>query len=478
MAVFLVALVAGGMGAGYLFGTTGQRIGTTITSTTTRIFTVQTSQPYMIEPATYTNLGYPKVTYPDYSPYLPGKPNYTLEYQIKVSNSQVTSFQIGPVGGDTISLDQAVGIAANFAKLTPANFSLTEADFSPGTIINKTLVVHPLWELFFARDYHGYWPFGCAGNGAFSVEVNLDAFDGSIYPSGQIPPGCTFPTPNSILPTSAQLELNTNSSAALGAIRDSNLVDVPRELSANGVVTFMQPRLVLFGSNSNNEAFMNPINASLSGHYSLCWVIELYSPTPNYGYQGTFAVNAQTGQLLSGWAQVLFPSIHYEYVGLGSTVYSSARNINVSTEMFEIDGGIVGVSGHVPVAVPNVVIAKPGSRGTIELNFSSTIDSAAKANLSFVNPFSSFQSLPSNGLPIGVTIVPSSSSIVIPSKGQAPVELTIKVDQSAPAGTYLIGLKITMLASNWGQPSEGVSVIFVLSIWNGAGQWPAPPVPG
>lgn len=430
----------------------------------------------MNEPAAYANLGYPKITYPNNSPSLPGRSNYTLEYQTKVSNYQVTSFEIGSVGGDVISLYQAVGIAASFENLTPANFSLTEAYFSPGMIINTTLVMHPQWNLFFARDLHGYWPFGCFGNGAFSVEVNLDAYDGSIYPSGQIPPGCTFPIPNSTPPTPAQLELKTNSSVALSAVRDSNLTGIPRELTAKGMVTFIQPRIVFFGPSSNNEAFMNPINASLSGHYSLCWVIELYSPAPNYGYQGTFAVNAQTGELVSGSAQALFPSHPYEYVGMSSTMYSSTHNLIVSTEAFQMDGRIVGVSGHVPVTVPNVVIARPGSIGTIELNFSSTIGSATKANFSFANPFPSFQSLPSNGLPAGVTIVSSSSSIVIPSNGQALVELTIKADQSAPAGTYLIGLKITMLASDWGQPSESVSV-FVLSVWNGAGQWPPPPNP-
>jgi hypothetical protein len=51
------------------------------------------------------------------------------------------------------------------------------------------------------------------------------------------------------------------------------------------------------------------------------------------------------------------------------------------SETFAIDGGIIGVSKRVPVTVPNVVIAKPGSTGTIELDFSSTTDTATKANL-------------------------------------------------------------------------------------------------
>jgi hypothetical protein len=424
------------------------------------------------EPTVYASLGYPKITYSSYSPYVPGKPNYTLEYQIK----NIT-FQVGTVGADVISLDQAVGIAAQADHLSPSNYSLAEADFEPGLIINSTLVAHPGWGLFFARDYDDYWPFGDVGNDAASVEVNLDALNGTIYPSGYLPPNSAFPNGISPLPLPASLKLNVNSSVALKAVRDSNLSGIPQDLSARGSVTFMEPRIVLFGPSSDNEAFMSPLNASLSGRYVLCWVIGLYSPTLQYGYQGIFAVTAQTGELVSGWAQNMYPGTPFENVGLSSTLYSSARNLNVSTETFMIDGSVVGVSGSAPVIVPNVVIAKPGSTGTIGLNFSSTIDSQTKANLSFVNPFQGVQTFLSSGLPLGVTIQASDNSIIIPSNGQTTVNLAISVDQSAPAGTYLIGLKTSMLAPGWGQPGEGEDVIFILSIWNGTGQWPAPPNP-
>jgi hypothetical protein len=221
---------------------------------------------------------------------------------------------------------------------------------------------------------------------------------------------------------------------------------------------------------------MSPVNDSLIGRYELCWVIGLYSPTPQFGYQGTFAVDAQTGRLLSGWAQMMYPGTPFETVGLSSTIYSSASNLSVSTERYRIDGGVVGVTGTVPVVVPDVVIAKAGTTGSIALNFSSNIGTETKANLTFVNPFPGLQSFLPTGIPSGVTIQ-TSKAFIIPSNGQVRVSLTISVNLGAPTGTFFIGARTSLLASNWSQPSEGVDVIFILSVWNGTGQWPAPPYP-
>ncbi len=104
-------------------------------------------QAYLDVSTVYAGLGYPKLTYSSYSPYLPGRPNYTMEYQTKN-----TSFQVGSVGGDVINLAQAVGIAVEKAGLNPSNYSLAEADFEPGVIVNSTLSIHPEWLLFFAAS--------------------------------------------------------------------------------------------------------------------------------------------------------------------------------------------------------------------------------------------------------------------------------------------------------------------------------------
>ncbi len=467
-----IAIVVAGLviGAGILassyLGTT-KTVTDTSTSTTTVTRYVSVSvypggQAYLNVPQVYSDLGYPKLTYESYSPYLPSKPNFTLEFD----------YQTASVGGDAMSLAQAIGVAAQAGNLSPANYSLAEADFEPGVIVNNTLAGHPEWLLFFARTYAGYWPYGGVGNSAVSLEFNVDAFNGTVYPSGNISPDGAFPYTSAPLPTPASLKVSINSSSAVAAIRESNLSGVPRALSANGTVTFMEPRIVFFGPTSNNEAFTDPVNASLSGQYALCWVVSLYSLTPGFGYQGTFAVDAGTGQLVSGSAGELFPNTP-SYTVAGSVDYPSANGLAVSQEVFQISGSPIAAPGTLPVTVPDVLIAKPGSTGSIELNFSSTLAQNLSATLSLVNPLPKLESLP-NGLPAGISIQFTPKAFAVPALVSVDTQLTISVSQNAPAGTYLLDINATLYNSDgtqWG----GSGVVFLLSVWDGSGQWPPPP---
>ncbi len=179
--VFVVVLVVVGTTV-VIFSYNSSGSGThTQTSSTISKSSSSSSQPsypngqaYLNVSTIYLDLGYPELTYSSYSPYLPSKANYTMEYQTENVN-----FQVGSVGGDVISLDQAVGIAAEKAGLNPSNYSLAEADFEPGVVVNSTLSLHPEWLLFFAQVDDGYWLWGSVGNGAVSVEVNLDALNGT-----------------------------------------------------------------------------------------------------------------------------------------------------------------------------------------------------------------------------------------------------------------------------------------------------------
>lgn len=308
-----------------------------------------TGHGYLNVSAVYADLGYPKVTYSDYFPYTPSKPNFTMEYQTKDVN-----FQIGFVeNASVIGLDHAVELALLRLNLT-VPLQLAYATFYPGTIVNNTLTIDPMWYLFFAQVRDGFWTYGSYGNGAFSVEADVDAL------SGKAPPGSGGVSVLA-LAGSEGFQLGVNSSTALSTVRaeGSSISGVPPALTRNGTVTFMEPRIALLGPNSNNAAFENPLNASLSGQDRLCWVIQLSTPSPNYGYQGTFAVDAVTGKLVSGFAENLFPNTHLETV-TGSPDFSTARNLTVSEETFQISGSIIQRSGTVSVMVPNVLVLKPG----------------------------------------------------------------------------------------------------------------------
>jgi hypothetical protein len=464
VAVVVAALIIGA--AIYASSSTRQTVTITKTSTVTTTIsqTAASSYPsgqaYLNVPRLYSDLGYPEVRYTDYTPYLPSRANFTLEYQ--TSN---TNFQVGSVGGDAISLTNAMGLAAQKVGLNPSNYSLAYAAFYPGTIVNSTLTIHPEWYLFFARAYDGFWLFGSYGNGAFSVEADVDALNGTIRDSNV---GLDL----SNLPASGSYQLNVNSSRALESVRASSLSGVPSTLTKNGTVTSMEPRIVLLGPSSNNAAFQNPLNASLSGEKMLCWVIQLYSP--QNGYQGTFAVDAQTGELVSGWAEALYPTMHIESV-TGSLDHTSASGLAVSQEAFQINGSIVGVSGSLPATVPNVLVAKPGSTGSIGLNFSSTLTEEVNATFSFANPLLGIESLSSNGVPQGVSFQFETQSLAVPGNGRASTQLMISVAKNAPPGTYLV--EVDAILHNPDGTEWGTSgVLFFLSVWDGAGQWPPPPV--
>jgi hypothetical protein len=470
----LVLLLVVGAAAGYLIGLSRQQattlvststVSTTIVSTTTTTLTMsliaQNGRPYMNEPATYSALGYPKVLYNGNSPYLAPEPNFTFSYSFP--HALMT---VGNLAAPSIGLASAVGLAAEAAGLDPSNFSLAEAIFTPGDIENGSLTSHPNWGLYFAESHQGYWVFGSCGDGAYSVFADVDALNGSVSRSQ------SFYCAGGSLPALGNYELKVNSAAALNQVRAANLSGIPAALEKNGTVNFIEPRIVLFGSTSNNIAFQNPLNASYSGATNLCWVVQLYSPVPGFGYQGTFAVDAETGKLVAGWSEELYPTMHFESL-TGSPIFSSAINLVVSTETFRIDGSALGVPESVPVAVPDVVVARPGTTGMMALNFSSSFDVEVDANFSFANLLPTAQNLLPNGLPSGVAIQASSKSLAIPSNGQTKVILSISVEQSAPEGTYLVDLKA--------EPSNSlqneVNIFFFLSIWNGIGQWPAPPEP-
>lgn len=435
-------------------------------STSSRSTSIQTSsypsgQAYLNTGEPYSSYGYPKLTYESYSPYSPSNPNYTLDYQ----TTNVGRFQIGTLVAPVLNLSEAVGLAALSAGLDPSNYTLSMADFEPGLVVNGTLVSHPSWILTFARIYEGFWLFGDIGNYESSVSTSVDALNGAV--SGVQTSYWSLPPSNG---TEQNFRLVVNSSRALNIVRTSTSISgVPEALLQNGTVESIEPRIVLLGPTSQNEFFQKPLNSSLSGQYRLCWIVQLFSPVPQFGYSGTFAVDAETGQLDSGDAIMMFPSMEFEYVS-SSLNYSSASGVKVSNEQFGIDGTILGRTGaNVPVEVTNVILIKPGSAGSIDLNFSSNLPNSIDVNFSFVNPLGNFQTLSSGDLPSGVSIHFASPTVVVPSNGTASTTMEISAAANARSGTYLL----QVVASSGSQFST--STTFFITIWNGSGQWPPPP---
>jgi len=194
---------------------------------------------------------------------------------------------------------------------TIVNYELVVAQFEPPP--QGFLPTQPTWDLWFALAYNGYWLSGIYAEADSSAFVSVNAVTGAIVKASG-PPIVGTPIP----PPGTAFGLTVNESTALQLVRDfAPTQEIPQGLIKNGTVSLIAPIIVFFGPNCYPASpegqtcyggFQTPLVSSLSGQERLCWVVEMSSSTPGYGYQGEFAVDAQTGQMDAAWAMENFPS--------------------------------------------------------------------------------------------------------------------------------------------------------------------------
>jgi hypothetical protein len=407
-------------------------------------------------PAVYQGLGYPKQTV---GGYINGE---------QVNSSYIFGYRLSKFGLDAatvyapvMNLSEAVMKVASAANLAPGNYSLSSAEFDPGLIVNGTVSVPASWTLMFAQVYDGFWLYGGTTFG-YSITSTVDTTTGSVR-------SFSYPAPT---PVPGTYKLKVSSSQALQSIRDHGAVgSVPSVLALEGNVTSMRPMIVMFGPSQYGGYFDNPLDPSLNGQERLCWVIEMTETAGpgGGGYQGTFSVDAETGQLLSAWSDQLFPASNYGGV-TGNWVLPSAKNITVSQETFQLDTQFLGQPTSATV-VPQVFWVRPGTTASIELSSSNSFSNVGTLTLAFANPLPGLQNLSNTGLPPSVSARLSDQTLAFQGAGSLLTNVSFSVAPTAPSGTYLLEILGTANGSN----SLWLVVPFFLSVWNGTGPWPAPP---
>src|SRR5947209_2720744 len=106
------------------------------------------------------------------------------------------------------------------------------------------------------------------------------------------------------------------------------------------------------------------------------------------------------------------------------------------------------------------------------IHFSSNIQNHNTAILAFSLPLPRLQSLSPTGLPPGVSGRFSNDTLTLAGAVSATRTLTLSIDGSAPSGTYLVNLN----AVPPDLQGAATSVAFFLTVWDGAGQFPPPPL--
>jgi len=402
----------------------------------------------------YSQLGYPKVLYnSDHGIDLP------IQYSPSLPNFTFGSYDVE--SAPVINFTEATHLAESKAALNMANYSLAVAEFEPGGIKNTaytgiySLAGLPSWNFWFAQVYHGYWLYGNSSEDATSEYVSLDAVTGSIITEQ------SFGTNQ---PTAGNYILTVNASQALAVVRGFGPnPKLPGGFTRGGNVTSISPRILDLPGLSLYTIYVAP---GILEQDELCWVISL----SYQGLLGTFYVDGQTGELLSASVgQENLPPQGTPANSVNTTlVYASAKNLTVSQETFQ--GIVAGLPYNVTAVVPRVIVARPGSTGSIEVNFSSNVSFSIVEYLNFTAlPIQGFGS---NGLPVGVTASYSNDTVV--TSGAIPNatrSIFFTISDSAPAGTYLVTM--SPVAPYYPDLVEPVS--FLLTIWNGIGQWPGPP---
>ena len=416
----------------------------------------------------YAQLGYPTLSYNGNSPYDPHDSNFTVDYRVPHFGLDFGSVLDVPV----TNLTSAVHLAETSPRLDSSNYTLVTAEFDPGVLVNGSLWAPAAWSLWFAQTYDGFWLYGQGGADSTSAYVEIDAASGAVVKAQD------YATWQPIL--GANYTLGLTSQEAIHALRgmgpfhnESPSQTFSSALTQEGSITSISPRIMAFSSTAGIP-LQDPIDSSLNGQSRLCWLISLSYSKSDYGggAQGTFAVDAESGAVDSGWEQGTFPESGFGGVS-SSMIVSSVKNITISQQTFQMNVSAAGLPNSVPVAVPGILVLKPGSDASFQVNFSSTISNYVNASLQFSNPSLALQDLPPTGLPPGVSAAFSNSTLDLPGYTSATRTVFFRVDSSAPPGTFVISLGAIS------PESGGIvdSVIFFLTVWNGTGQWPSPPSP-
>jgi hypothetical protein len=279
-------------------------------------------------------------------------------------------------------------------------------------------------------------------------------------------------------PVAGNYTLQVNASQALSYVRALSPVPslyLSSALIKNGSVLSIVPRIIELGPSSIGFS-QNLFNASLSGQERLCWVITLAdtSGIGGSGSVGTFAVDAKSGEVLSLTTMEQVPASRGPPYVSASLVPPSAQNLTILQETFQMNVSAVGLPHSVPVEVPGVLTARPGSTGSIQVSFSENFENYFVASLSFSNPLPGIQDLSPDGLPLGVSARFSSSTLTHSGTGNATRTIFLTIDNNAPQGTYLINLNVVTSDIQAG----GGQLSFFLTVWSGTGQWPPPPPVG
>jgi len=409
----------------------------------------------------YSQLGYPMVVGNKESPAGPMTlGTYYLDYTAD------GGIAIGNVVISMISFCQALSKAVSSLGIDPANYTLAEVFLNDAEAYPGGYAGDPTWTFFFAQVYQGYWLDGGMDAYYFSATATVNAVKGSVSDLAE----------NSFVIRSAprNFTLSVNSTQALENVRHTTKMDEGPSLVANGTLSSIDLRLAtVWQVYEHSYPSIQAVNVSTSAaQLRLLWIITTNAPN----YVGYFVVDAETGQVVEAEGESTLPCggapdcgtttiIDYSTDVFLTPYYNQTKGLSAPAEFFEVNGSSFGMSGNYSVEIPHVIVMAPGSSGSIGLNVTG-LEMNCSTSYCLSSPF---QVAPSTGsLPPGVSISFSDPLTLVKMGATVNDTMLISVSSTATEGTYLVLLDNKLYNS----PDAGRAGYFILSIWNGQGQWP------
>lgn len=337
---------------------TSKAVGTTTTSRTTSTAT----QPAASKTATtmrgglaspvYRHLGYPMIRY-----YVPkelglGSREIAAVYAVHACGSEEPIGYINIEG--LLGLGQALKRALS---VLGSNYSLVEADYMPGLVVNDTLVKRPRWVLVLAETYKGYrlWAHCCG-----DTMVEVDALNGSVKllqrgnytePKSPVP----LPGQGKLLSTSPEQLVRRALKQILGLHQGWGRQVLEDALANKTRYDYsIDLRIARLGNGSNELlSAQSTVAKEFIGQPRLYWVITIEADH----VRASALVDAVTGRLASYIVEPLWPRTPWAELVV-EPVYPG-KSINITRS-------IKGL-GETTVTLVHVLPVKPGERGTLAL---------------------------------------------------------------------------------------------------------------
>ncbi len=318
-----------------------------------------------------------------------------------------------------INLSKAICTAINKLNISP-EYKITVILFSPGHIVNNTVIRDPEWYIYFMRYHEDYPIIGSLRYNA-SIEVSVNARTYEVINVEM--------DNETIQPITRDFRVGISKDKAVDTARNyllsKGISVTSHELNVSAYLAILR-----FSRNASIWYLREPLDPSVLGQYRLCWII-VFKRGVYMAY--VVVVDAETGKPLAMYDYVSFPRHPWPRVLIRiekeNTIGASIENITIPVHV-RVNDSVLDMN----LTLVNTIVVKPGHVGRVSLKLI-PIDFAVgvKTNvtLRIVNPYPHIQSF--NGLNISFT----EKVVTMTSYEKHSTTLLIGTSKNVSEGVYI-----------------------------------------